>query len=177
MLKKIGIAAFIFLIAFLGYVSTRDGKFNYERSGVINAPAAKIFPYLSSFKLGAQWNPFAKKDPNMKSAFTGSDGHVGSAMDFEGNREAGSGRLEILNVVPNESVEIRLTMTQPFHAANTVLYRLIPEGAGTKFSWSLSGDGGYMTKLITIFIDCEKMIATDIIAGIQALKSVVEATP
>jgi uncharacterized protein YndB with AHSA1/START domain len=171
---KIVLAIVVLLALFLGYVSTRDGRFRYERSGLINAPAAVIFPYLSDFRLGSQWNPFAKKDPNLKATYSGATGQVGSAMDFAGNREAGTGRLELVKVVPGELVQMRLHMTAPMAAENLVEYRLTPEGSGTRFSWAMSGDGGFLGKLVGTFIDCEKMLAGDFDKGIADLKALAE---
>lgn len=175
MAKKIVLGIVAVLVVFFGYVSTREGKFNYERNGVIGAPADKIFPYLSDFSKGGEWSPYEKIDPNMKKTITGTPAQVGHAMDFEGNSDAGSGRLEILKVVPNELVEIKLTMIKPLYAENIVTYKLSPEAEGTRFSWSMAGDGGFMTKLITVFIDCEKMIAGQFEVGIANLKALIEA--
>jgi len=174
-IKKILIGITAALVIFLGYVSTREGKFNYVRSGMINAPAEKIFPYISDFSKGGEWSPYEKVDPNMKKEISGTPGQVGHKMIFEGNSDAGSGNLEILKVVPNELVEIKLTMTKPVHAENIVTYSLASEGSVTKFSWAMSGDGGFLTKLISVFIDCEKMIAGQFGVGIENLKTVVEA--
>jgi hypothetical protein len=174
MAKKIGLTIVALVFVFLGYVSTREGKFRYERSGIIEAPAEKIFPYISNFKLGVEWSPYEKKDPNMKKTYGGTDGEVGSTMDFEGNSDTGSGKLEVLKLVPNQSVEIKLTMLKPFFAENTVIYTLTPEGSGTRFSWAMIGDGGFMGKLMTTLIDCEAMVAGDFNKGIASLKTVVE---
>lgn len=168
MLAKIGLGVVAVLIGFLGYVSTREGKFRYERSGVINAAPEKIFPYLSDFKLGGQWSPFEQVDPNMKKTFSE------KTMEFEGNSDAGSGKLELLNVVPNQSVDIKLTMTKPMHAENLIQYKLTPEQDGTRFTWIMSGDGGFMGKLMNVFMDCEKMIGDQFVKGISNLKTVVE---
>lgn len=172
--KKIGFGFVVVLLVFLGFVSTREGHFRYERSGVINAPADKIFPYISDFKLGGFWSPYEKKDPNMKKTLSGSPGQVGSTMEFDGSNEVGSGKLEILKVIPNQLVEIKLTMIKPFHAENLVQYRLTPEGNGTRFSWAMSGDCGFMGKLMAVFINCEKMVAGEFSTGIANLKGVVE---
>jgi uncharacterized protein YndB with AHSA1/START domain len=175
MLKKTALAFVVLIVLFLGYVSTRESSFRYERSGVINAPADKIFPYISQFRLGEKWSPYEKVDPNLKKTFKGTDGQVGSIMEFDGNMEAGSGQLELLNLVPNESVDIKLTMTKPMFAENLIQYRLTPEAGGTRFTWTMSGDGGFMTKLMTVFIDCEKMIGGQFTQGIENLKTVVES--
>jgi len=174
MFKKISLGFLTVVVLFLGYVSTRNGKFNYERSGVINAPAEKIFPYLVDFRKGSLWSPYEKVDPNMKHNFIGPDAQVGSVMEFEGNNDAGSGKLELLKITPNESVEIKLTMTKPVHGENIIVYKLTPEGTGTRFSWAMSGDGGFLAKLMGVFIDCEKMIGGQFETGISNLKTVVE---
>lgn len=173
MFIKIVVGFIVILAVFLGYVSTREGKFHYERSDYIQAPADKIFPYISNFKMGGLWNPFEKKDPNMKKTYTGTDGQVGSVLEFDGNREAGSGTLEMLKIVPNELVVMKLTMTKPMKAENIIEYKLTPDAGVTRFTWSMSGDGGFMGKLVNVFIDCEKMIAGPMLQGIADLKTVV----
>ena len=175
MLKKIIVAIVVVLVLFLGYVSTRDGKFIYERSGVINASADKIFPYLSKFKLGSQWSPY-EKGIEMPKSYFGNEGEVGSGMDF-GPSDSGSGRLEIIEIVHNQMVKLNLKMTAPIAADNVVTYRLIPEGSATRFSWTMEGDGGFMGKLMTTLIDCEKMVADQFTTGINNLKALIESQP
>lgn len=175
MFKTIGLIIGGLFLVFLGYVATREGKFRYERSGLIQAPPEKIFPYISDFKKGGLWSPYEQMDPNMKKTYSGTDGQVGSVMEFDGNKDAGSGKLEILKVVPNQSVDIKLTMIKPLHAENLVQYTLTPEADGTRFTWSMSGDGGFMGKLINVFIDCEAMVAGQFAVGIDNLKKLVES--
>lgn len=161
---------------FLGYVSTRDGHFNYERSGIINAPADKIFPYISDLKKGGLWSPYEKIDPSMKKTFSGPDGQAGMVMEFEGNSEAGTGKLELLKVVPNDYVEIKLTLTKPFYGENLIVYTLGRGVEGnTKFTWTMSGDGGFISKLVTLLIDCDKMVGAQFEQGISNLKNLVES--
>jgi hypothetical protein len=111
----------------------------------------------------------------MKKTFTGPDAQVGSILEFDGNKDAGSGTLEILKLVPNQSVQLKLIMTKPMHAENIIDYTLSPEGAGTRFTWAMSGDGGFMGKLINVFIDCEKMIGDQMEIGIKNLQTLVES--
>lgn len=172
--KKIALGILVAVVLFLGYVATRPSSFRYENSTVINAPADKIFPYLSNLKHGGEWNPFEQADPNMKKTFTGEDGKVGSALDFEGNSDAGSGRLEMVQIVPNEFAQLKLIMTKPMAAEQLIDYRLTPEGQGTLFTWTMHGDGGFMTKLMTVLIDCEKMFKNMMNKGFDNLKKVVE---
>lgn len=172
--KKILIGLIVILVLFFGYVSTRPSSFHYERSGVINAPPDQIFPYISQFKLGSEWSPFEKKDPNMKKTYPATDG-PGAVYEFDGNKEVGAGKIEMMKVTPNEYVQMKLTMTKPFQAENIVEYKLTPVEGGTKFTWAMSGDSGFLGKLISVFIDCEKMIGKEFEAGIANLKAIVEA--
>jgi hypothetical protein len=165
----------VLLVIFLFYVSSREGKFRYEKNGVIQAPAAAIYAYISNFKNGQRWNPYDQKDPNLKRNFKGADGQVGAVMEFAGNRQGGTGTLEILKLIPNQSVEIKLAMTKPIRAENLIQYTLTPEGNGTRFSWAMSGDGGFLGKLVSTFIDCEKMVTKDFVDGIEQLKKLVES--
>ena len=173
---KLIVGSFAFLLLpFLGFVSSRNGAFHYERSGLINAPADRIFPYLRSFVLCREWSPFEKKEMELKYRMSGTDGEVGAVEEFEGNRDAGAGKLELLRVEPNSLAQFRLTMTKPFGAENLIEYRLTPEGTGTRFTWVMSGDSGFIGKLMTLVIDCEKMMAGRFDEGIANLKQVVEA--
>jgi uncharacterized protein YndB with AHSA1/START domain len=174
MVINIIVGLVIILGIFAFYVSKQPKQFTYERSGLIMAPAEKIFPYLSNFKLGHLWSPYEQADPNMVKAFNGIDGAVGSSMDFKGNNKAGSGRLEIMSLDPNKRVKIKLTMTAPIKAENFVIYTLTPEAGGTRFSWSMEGNSNFIGKLMTVVIDCEKMVAGQFSKGIENLKKVVE---
>lgn len=163
------------LVALVGFIQSRPDQFRYERSGVIQAPAEAIFPYLSNFKLGMEWSPYEKKDPNMKRSFSGPSEGAGQIEDFAGNNEAGTGRLEMVEAIPNQRARIRLTMTSPVAADNTIEYTLTPEGTGTRFSWAMSGQIPFFGKIINLLIDCEKMVTADFDIGIQNLKKVVES--
>ncbi len=45
---------------------------------------------------------------------------------------------------------------------------------GVEMTWSMSGDGGFLGKLIGVFIDCEKMVKDQFVVGIKNLKVIVE---
>lgn len=175
MLKKILLGLLVALVAFLAFVATREGRFRYERSGVIAASPEVIYPYLSNFEKGPEWSPYEKADLGMKRTLTGTPGQVGSKLEFASDT-AGTGSLEILGIKPNEEVKIRLIMTAPLSADHLVTYSLTPDAGGTRFTWAMEGDGGFMGKLMNVFIDCEAMVAGQFEEGIQNLKSLIEGT-
>jgi hypothetical protein len=44
-----------------------------EKSIVINAPAAAIFPHLNNLKNFTAWSPWSKMDPEAKQTFEGAE--------------------------------------------------------------------------------------------------------
>lgn len=173
--KKIAIGFIVAILVLMAYASTKPDTFRYERSGVINSSPEKIFIYLNSFKMGSAWSPYEKKDPQMKKTYTGPDTGAGSGMQWVGNSDAGEGSLEMIKEVPNSLVQIRLTMLKPIYAENLIEYTLTPEGSGTKFTWAMSGKQIFLTKLLSVFINCENMVTGDFDKGIQNLKTIVES--
>lgn len=172
-LKILGVVVLV-LAGFLAYVSTRNGNFRYEKSALIKASPEAIYPYLSDLEKGNEWSPYTRKDPNMKKTIKGDGKSVGSSFEFDGNSDVGAGVIEIKELNPNHSVKLKLTMLKPFKAENDVEYVLVPEADGTRFSWIMSGDGGFLSKLITLLIDCEKMVTADWGKGFENLKQIVE---
>ena len=176
MLRNISVLFGFAVIGFLVYVQTRPAEFKYVRSAVIQATPEKIFPYLSQFKRANAWLPYNKKDPHTKYTYSGATEGVGQIMEFAGNPEVGKGRLEMLKVVSNSLVEIKLTMLEPIQGENIIQYLLTPEAPSeTRFKWTLTGSGGFISKLMGVLIDCEKMVAADFEKGIQDLKILVNS--
>ncbi|MES2526635.1 MAG: SRPBCC family protein [Bdellovibrionota bacterium] len=168
MIRKIALSVSGVLVVFLLYVSTRESKFDYSVTRQMKAPVETVFPYLSQIRLGSEWSPFEKADPNMKKDYDG------NRLMFEGNREVGAGSVEITKVVPNQQVDLILKMTEPFKAENQIYYTVKPVDGGTQFTWRMTGDGGFIMKLMSIFMDCEKMITDQFNKGMDNLQQIVE---
>jgi hypothetical protein len=49
---KVLLALVAIVAVFLIYASTKESQFRYERSGVINASADQIYPYISDLHKG-----------------------------------------------------------------------------------------------------------------------------
>lgn len=56
----------------------------------------------------------------MKFNYIGDSVSPGSVMEFNGNAQAGSGKIEMLKAIPNEVAEYKLTMIKPFFAEKLV---------------------------------------------------------
>jgi carbon monoxide dehydrogenase subunit G len=172
-LKLFGILIVVGVLAVLGLAATKPDKFAVERSATIAAPPEKIVPVLSDFHAWQAWSPYEKLDPAMKKTFSGPPSGVGSVYEWSGNSKAGTGRMEITDVSPAK-VTLKLDFLKPFEAHNFVDFLLVPEGAGTKVTWSMHGPSPFVTKVFSVFMNMDKMIGKDFEAGLASLKSVAE---
>jgi uncharacterized protein YndB with AHSA1/START domain len=172
-LKVLGLLIVVAVLAVLGLAATKPDQFAVERSTTISAPPEKLVAALSDFHAWAAWSPYEKLDPSMKKTFSGPPSGVGSVYEWSGNTKAGTGRMEITDVSPGK-VTLKLDFQKPFEAHNFVDFILVPEGTGTKVTWSMHGPAPFMTKVASVFVNMDKMIGKDFEAGLASLKSMAE---
>ena len=174
MIKKILGVIVLLLVLLLAYAATRPDSFRVERSTTIKAPPDKVFAYLNDFQKFGAWSPWEKIDPAMQRSFSGAPNGVGAVYEWTGNSDVGSGRMEILSVVPNAKVEVQLDFFKPFAARNTTEYVLQAVPEGTAVTWSMSGPSPYITKLMGVFFNMDAMIGKDFEKGLANLKAAAE---
>jgi hypothetical protein len=169
----IGLGALI--AGLLGFAATRPGAFRIQRSTQINMSPAEIFPILVNFKRWPEWSPWESIDPMMKKTMSGAATGKGAIYEWQGNKKVGKGRMEIVDVVPDRKVTIKLDFFEPFEAHNITHFALDPAGAGTDVTWSMEGTNPYMMKVMGIFMNMDKMVGKDFEKGLASLKRVAEA--
>jgi Polyketide cyclase / dehydrase and lipid transport len=176
MLKIVTIGAGVLgviVAAVLAYAATRPDRFEVQRSTSIRASAERIFPLINDLRTFNTWNPFDKKDPNMKGTYSGPESGKGAAYAFESS-QAGTGRIEIADAAPPSRVTMRLTMMKPLAADNRVQFILQPQGDTTRVTWAMDGDVPFIGKLIHLFVDMDRMVGQEFAAGLAALKAKAE---
>ena len=97
-LKIAGIIAALLLVGVLvvlGIAATRPDTFRVARSTSIKAPPEKIFPLINDFRQWPAWSPYESKDPAMKRTFSGAPTGKGAIYEWDGDKNVGSGRIEI----------------------------------------------------------------------------------
>lgn len=169
---------FIILLALVALLVIRglfgSKTFRIERSTLIKAPAEMIYPKISSLKNMHDWSPWKEKDPNAKMTMEGTDGTIGASMSWEGNDDVGSGKQEITELVPNKSVRTALHFYKPWEAENVATFDLVPSGDSTKVTWGMEGENGFMMRVMSVFMDMDKMVGPDFEKGLSNLKKTTE---
>ncbi len=173
MLKNIGLVVITLIVALLLFAATRPNTFSVERRITVQAPPEKIQPLIADFHRWAAWSPWEKLDPAMKRTFGGPPAGVGATYAWEGNKDVGSGRMEVKALAPDK-VSIQLDFIEPFEGHNTTDFTLAPKDGGTEVRWLMFGPAPFITKLMGVFVSMDAMIGKDFEKGLAQLKAQAE---
>ena len=141
---------------------------------MIKAPAERIFPLIADFHQWKAWSPYENKDPAMQRTYSGAASGNGAVYAWQGNKNVGHGRMEILDATQPSKIVIQLDFFTPFEAHNTAEFTLQPAGDGTRVTWLMQGPAPFMSKLMQVFINLDNMVGKDFEVGLANLKGLTE---
>jgi polyketide cyclase/dehydrase/lipid transport protein len=177
MLQVIAVIAVVLAIAIavvLILAATKPDSFSVTRAIAITAPAERIFPLINDFHQWVAWSPWENKDPAMKRSYEGPASGKGAVYGWDGNKNVGSGRMEILEAQPPSEILIKLDFIKPFEGHNTAEFTMLTQGAATRLSWVMRGPAPFMSKLMQVFMNLDRMIGKDFEIGLANLKKLAE---
>jgi uncharacterized protein YndB with AHSA1/START domain len=175
MILKILIGFAILIALFLVAVALRPADFRVERSAIIAAAPAALFEEVNDHRKFAAWNPFLKLDPNARHAYSGPESGVGAVCRWDGNKDIGAGSATIIESRPAELVRLRMDWQRPMEGVATVDFTFKPEADKTVVTWAMYGRNNFMGKLVSLFMDCDKMCGPQFEQGLADLGKVVAA--
>ena len=175
------LAIVIAVVALLAVANSRPDKFRLERSIRIAAPILQVAEQIDDFRQWSQWSPWEHIDPTLQRTFSGADAGVGAVYEWTGTGKAGAGRMEITEMRTGSEggvITIKLDFFKPWKASNIAEFLMKPTAdAGTELTWAMSGPSPFMSKLMGVFMDFDKMVGKDFEAGLVALKRNAEQAP
>lgn len=163
----------IALAIVLAIAASRPDRFRIERSAVIAAPPESIFALIEDFHRWRAWWPYEERDPAMRRDYSGAVRGEGAVYAWDGNRQIGTGRMEIDEAEPASRIAIKLDFFKPFKASNTAEFTLEPATAGIRVTWAMQGRSPLISKLMGLVIDMDRMVGKDFETGLEKLKAVV----
>jgi hypothetical protein len=172
MIKKILLGLVAAIALFLAYAATRPADYRVERSATLAASPAALFAQVNDHRNFNTWNPFLKLDPNVKNTFSGPASGVGSACSWDGNGDIGAGTSTIIESKPGELVRMRMDWKRPMEGTATVDFTFRPAGDKTVVTWAMYGKNNFMGKVVSVFIDCDKMCGPHFEQGLADLGKV-----
>ena len=161
----------IALAIVLAIAASRPDRFRIERSAVIAASPESIFALLEDFHRWRAWSPYEERDPAMRRDYSGASRGEGAVYAWDGNRQIGTGRMEIVEAEPTSRIAIKLDFFKPFKASNTAEFTLEPINAGTRVTWAMHGHSPFMSRLMSLVIDMDRMVGKDFEMGLEKLKA------
>lgn len=174
MLTIIAFAVFAFVAGVLIVAARKPDIFEVSRSATIRATPERIFALLADFQEWGAWSPYEKKDPAMKRSFKGGTSGVGAVYAFDGNREAGTGELTIVEVQAPVKLAVTLGMTKPMACHNLITFTLAPAEGGTLVTWRMEGACPFIGKVMGTIFNMDRMVGGDFEKGLAALKQAAE---
>ena len=179
MLEIIAVVAVVLALAIavvLVLASTKPDTFSVRRSAMMQARAETIFPLVDNFHQWVHWSPWENRDPALKRTYSGPESGRGAVYAWDGNKNVGSGRMEILDASSPSKITIKLDFLKPFEAHNTAEFTFVPErdASATNVIWVMRGPSPFMSKVMQVFMDFDKMIGRDFETGLANLKTLAE---
>jgi hypothetical protein len=169
LLSVLGVAV-VAAVVVLAAAARQPDSFRIQRSAAIRAPAEAIFPYLSDFHRWRDWSPYETLDADLKRTYAGAEAGQGAVYEWSGAK-AGAGRMEIAEAAGPRLLRIRLDFFRPFRSSNIAEFTLQPDGDATRVTWAMSGPSAFMTKVMGLFFDMDRMIGRDFETGLATLKA------
>jgi carbon monoxide dehydrogenase subunit G len=177
MFEIIAIVAVVLALAIAAVLilaARKPDRFAVQRATTVQAPPDRIFPLINDFHQWGSWSPYETRDPAMKRSYSGADSGKGAVYGWEGNKDVGSGRMEILDAQAPSKIVIKLDFFAPFEGHNTAEFTMLPQGDGTNVTWSMHGPSPFIGKIMHVFINMDRMVGKDFEAGLANLKRLTE---
>jgi len=174
MVATVVIVFLVLVAALLAFAATKPNSFRVQRTASLNAPREKIFPLLNDFHNWPAWSPWEKLDADLKRSYSGAASGKGAVYEWEGNKKAGQGRMEILESSRPGKLVIQLDFLKPFEAHNTVEFTLQGKGGTTDLTWAMYGPQPFVGKLMTVFFSMDRVVGNDFETGLANLKAIAE---
>ncbi|MDT4292266.1 SRPBCC family protein [Methylomonas sp. MO1] len=174
MLDIILILIAIVVLIVLALASRQPDTFQVSRSISMVASPATVFKQINDLQNWQAWSPWAKLDPNAKNSFSGPQAGVGASMSWAGNNKVGEGSMTIVESRPHDLIRFKLDFLKPFKASNTAEFTFKSAGENTVVVWSMSGKNNFIGKLMSLILNCDKIVGGQFEQGLSAIKAILE---
>lgn len=174
--KKILMGLGLILAGFVIVAAVKSEDYLIKRDIVINAKPEAIFSIIVNTKKTDSWMPWKETDPNIQMSYSGPEEGVGAISSWDSPGQMGTGKAEVVGIVPNQSVQTKITYTKPMVMNQDSEFILTPMGENTQMTWKVTGKQPFIARLMCAltFTDVDKYVGGMFEKGLQKLKSMVE---
>lgn len=167
----IALAVLVAILVVGGYLISP--KFKVTRSTVINAPAERVYGFVSSPRAWKQWSAWNQRDPKMKIEYSGPEHGTGAKWSWKSESQ-GDGVMTLTRAEAPKVVTFDLYFPD-FGTTSTGELTFVAEGANsTRVTWTMNGDMGSNPLYHWVALMADGMVGKDFEAGLAGLKAVAE---
>ena len=174
MLAAVAVIVVVLVAGLLIYATTKPDAMRVQRTASIKAPPERIFALINDFNNWRAWSPYDAKDPAMQREIAGAASGKGAVYAWDGNNQVGKGRMEILESTGPSKIIIRLDFIRPMENTGTATFTLTPQGDSTEVTWTMDSPAPYISKVMGMVFNLDKMIGGDFEVGLTNLKNLAE---
>ncbi|HUI63702.1 MAG TPA: SRPBCC family protein [Bacteroidota bacterium] len=170
----IGVVLFLAIAGVLLVARAKPERIEIRRVTEIKASREKVFALIDDFHSWPKWEPLDRSDPTMKRTFGGQMRGKGATSEWTSKGRAGVGRMEITESSAPERLKVLVDFAKPFRAHNVNQFALESVGEGTKVTWSMQGTNPFIARLMSVFVNMDRVMGKHFEEGLEALKRLSE---
>jgi hypothetical protein len=150
------------------------GHYRVERSIVIQARPAAVFPLVGDLKAWRRWGVWFSRDPAMQIEYSPATTEVGAWSQWK-SKSQGDGKMTISAVHPDDDFEYTMLFADIGMVSHGTMALTPVAGGSTRVTMGMEGDLGHnpLYRWFGVFMD--KLVGPDFEAGLANLKRVAES--
>ena len=149
--------------------------YTVRRSTTIGVPPDQVYEQIADFRNWTKWSPWEGLDPNMEHFYSGASAGKGSTYRWSGNRQAGQGRMEILEAESPSHLLIDLVFEKPWKSHSVTEFTIEEAASGSEVTWAMTGPMTLAARVMGIFKSMDRMLGPDFEKGLDRLRTNLEA--
>jgi Polyketide cyclase / dehydrase and lipid transport len=149
-------------------------KYEVERAATMNASPAAVLAKISNLREWTDWFPREALDRAMQERYLGQGSAAGATYYWTGNDAVGSGRATLL-AADAAKVEVEVETYKPWKSPSDYVFTLVPDGKGTRVSWTISGEKDDSGKAFGFFAVPLDEMGGDMEKALASLGAAIEA--
>jgi hypothetical protein len=142
--------------------------YTVERTGTIAAPPGVVFAQITNFRNWVKFDPCMELDTNTVFSYEGPESGVGAKYHWASNA-AGKGSMVITEATPDKEVKFDMHVLEPWESHATSGFRLVPNGNGTRLTWSMTGEHNFISKVMSLFKSMDALIGSQYEKGFERM--------
>lgn len=150
------------------------GRYRVERTIVINAKPAAIYPLVGDLKAWRQWGVWFARDPAMQIEYSPATTEVGAWSRWK-SKSQGDGKMVIAATHPDDDFEYSMVFSDIGLVSHGTMALAAEPGGATRVTMAMDGDLGHNPLYRWFGLFMNKLVGPDFEAGLANLKRLCES--